>query len=70
MSTTVRIVAEVELTVDTWGDKGNTDALAQQAVREGITKLRGMNRDLHLIKINEVKFVVHGVKWGTSEIKT
>lgn len=64
MSTTVRIVCEVEVTVDTWGDKGNCDDLARQAVREGITKIKNrLKEDLHSLQVKEVKFVVHSIPW-------
>ena len=68
MSTTVRIIAEVELTVDTWDSKSAFDNLAVSAVREGEQKLRRMSeengRDLRVIAVKEVKFVTHSIPWG------
>lgn len=67
MSTTVRIVCEVELTVDTWDSKSSFDSLAKSAVREGLTKLDGLRNDgapLRVINVKEVKFVTHAIPWN------
>lgn len=67
MSTTVRIVCEVELTVDTWNSTSTFEELAATAVREGEEKLRHISRkadqDLRLIAVKEVRFVTHSIQW-------
>lgn len=65
MSTTVRIIAEVELTVDTWDSKSSFDNLAVRAVREGKQILDGIDagKGLRLIAVKEVKFVTHSIPW-------
>jgi hypothetical protein len=66
MSTTVRIVCEVELTVDTWDSKSTFESLANQAVREGTQILNNLDagKDLRLVAVKEVKFVTHSIPWG------
>lgn len=68
MSTTVRIVCEVELTVDTWDSKSTFESLAKQAVREGKQILHHLATDagkgLHLVTVKEVKFVTHSIPWN------
>jgi hypothetical protein len=65
VSTTVRIVAEVELTVDTWDSKSSFDSLAQSAVREGrhILETTDAGKGLRVVAIKEVKFVTHSIPW-------
>lgn len=65
MSTTVRIIAEVELTVDTWDSKSSFDNLAVRAVREGKQILHGIDagKGLRVIEVKEVKFVTHSIPW-------
>ncbi|MEI7291219.1 hypothetical protein WCQ02_03580 [Paraburkholderia tropica] len=66
MSTAVRIVCEVELTVDTWDSASSFDSLAKQAVREGRQKLENVRQKgvaLDVISIKEVKFVTHSIPW-------
>jgi hypothetical protein len=65
MSTTVRIVAEVELTVDTWDSKSSFENLAQRAVREGRQILEGADagKGLRVVAVKEVKFVTHSIPW-------
>lgn len=69
MSTTVRLVCEVEITVDTWDSKSTFDSLAQQAVREGVQVLSHWKAEdrLRLIKVKEVKFVTHDIKWDAAK---
>jgi hypothetical protein len=69
MSTTVRLVCEVEITVDTWDSASSFENLAKRAVREGVEKLSQWKDEdrLRLIKVNEVKFVTHGIKWDAAK---
>lgn len=68
MTTTVRIVCEVELTVDAWDSKSTFESLAVSAAREGEQKLRHMSeetgRDLRLVAVKEIKFVTHSIPWN------
>jgi len=68
MTTTVRIVCEVELTVDAWDSKSTFESLAKQAVREGKQILQHLSTDsgkgLHLVAVKEVKFVTHAIPWN------
>ncbi|HXI93824.1 MAG TPA: hypothetical protein VNO24_27890 [Blastocatellia bacterium] len=66
MSTTVRIVCEIEVTVDTWDSKSSFDNLAKAAVREGSQKLANIAQesgDLRLLGVKEVRFVTHSIPW-------
>jgi len=65
VSTTVRIIAEVELTVDTWDSKSSFENLAQRAVREGkhVLESTEAGKGLRLISVKEVKFVTHSIPW-------
>jgi hypothetical protein len=67
VSTTVRIVCEVEVTVDTWDSKSAFDNLAKAAVREGRQKLEAIARDsgdIRLLDVKEVRFVTHSIPWS------
>jgi hypothetical protein len=66
VSTTVRIICEVEITVDTWDSESTFKSLAKSAVREGLQKvesLRGEGCPIRVINVNEVKFVTHSIPW-------
>jgi hypothetical protein len=64
MSTTVRIVCEIEMVVDTWNSKDTFETLAQRAVREGRQKLVNLAKgEFELRKVTEVKFVTHSIPW-------
>jgi hypothetical protein len=68
VSTTVRIICEVELTVDTWDSKSTFESLANQAVREGKQILSNLEHDagkgMRLVAVKEVKFVTHSIPWN------
>jgi hypothetical protein len=66
MSTTVRLICEVEVTVDTWDSGSTFDSLAAQAVREGkqiLGNMRHKGVPVSLLNVKEVKFVTHSRKW-------
>lgn len=66
MSTTVRIICEVEITVDTWDSKSTFESLGKSAVREGLQKIAHVRQNgfpISVIKVNEVKFVTHSIPW-------
>ena len=63
MGTTVRIIAEVELKVDTWDSKETFEGLAKRSAREGLQKLNGLSDDLHVVAVKEIKFVTHSIPW-------
>jgi len=66
MSTTVRIICEIEMNVDTWNSKDTFETLAQRAVCEGQTKLSNLGKgQFHLLGVKEVKFVTHSIPWET-----
>jgi hypothetical protein len=66
MSTTVRIVCEVEITVDTWDSQSTFESLGKAAVKEGLQKVAHARQEgfpIQVIKVNEVKFVTHSIPW-------
>jgi hypothetical protein len=71
MSTTVRIICEVELTVDTWDSKATFERLANQAVREGKQILSSLTSEsgkgIRLIAVKETKFVTHSIQWNEEQ---
>lgn len=69
MSTAVRLICEVEITIDVWDSASSFENLAKRAVSEGVEKLSKWNAEdrLRLIKVNEVKFVTHGIKWDAAK---
>lgn len=57
MSTSVRVIMEVEVTVGAWNDSADFTSLKEQALREADQIVRNCDKDIKVIGVLRCKFV-------------